>query len=430
MKSLGKILLLTTLFLGGSGQMEAQLLKKLRKRAAEAAEETILRKVEEKTAEETEKTMDTILEAPGKKIRKKRGNSEDEEYDEEEYDEEGYEEETDMASLEIYSKFDFVPGDQSLFFDDFEAEYIGDYPSKWNTNGGGEIVSTSEGAQKWYEMKSGRNIYHIPDVPKLPEEYTIEFDLLASGLDHNTASTSVLKIILSDDPGFKLGSYAYAQMSFCQYTPVGFWVRSSSGGINNQVGADIREDVLNQPHISIAVNGQRFRMWVNENKVIDIPRMVPSDKRPDQLKFELINFKNGKERLFIRNLKVAEGGQDLRRQLIEEGSVSTNGILFDSGSANLQPQSLGIVRQISQVLQQDESLTLLIVGHTDADGDEAANEALSLKRAEAVKETLVSVYGIDPGRLEAEGKGESEPVADNSTGDGKAKNRRVQFVKL
>jgi outer membrane protein OmpA-like peptidoglycan-associated protein len=433
MKTLYKIPLLFALVFFGWTHSDAQILKKLKKRAAEAAEETILRKVEEKTADETEKTMDSILEAPGKKMRKKRGNTgADGPYDEEseKLEEGGYDGETDLASLEIYSKFDFVPGDQPLFFDDFEADYIGDFPSKWNTNGGGEVVSTSEGAEKWYEMKAGYTIYHVPDLPQLPEEYTIEFDLLATGLDQRTASTSVLKIILSDDPGFKLGNYAYAQMSFCQYSPVGLWVRNSTKDINNEVSADIREALLNQPHISIAVNKQRFRLWVNENKVVDIPRLVPATNRPDRLKFELINFKDGKERLFIRNLKVAEGGQDLRRQLIEEGAVSTTGILFESGSANLQPQSLGIIRQVSQVLQQDNSLSLQIIGHTDSDGDEVVNKALSQRRAEAVIGALVSVYGIDPGRLVAEGKGESEPVADNSTSDGKAKNRRVQFVKL
>lgn len=433
MKTLCKILLLIALVLFGWTHADAQILKKLKKRAAQAAEETILRKVEEKTAEETEKTMDTILEAPGKKIRKKRGNTGgDGPYDEESegYEEEEYEGETDMASLEIYSKFDFVPGDKVVFYDDFSNDYIGDFPSKWNTNGGGEIVSTENGTQKWYEMKPGYSIYHIPEVANLPEEYTIEFDLMATGLDDKTASTATLKTIISDDKSFKLGSYAYAQMSFCQYAAIGMWVRNSTKDINNEVATDIREAVLNRPHIAVAVNKQRFRLWVNENKVVDIPRLIPAANRPNSLKFELLNFKDGKEQLFISNLKVAEGGLDLRRKLIEEGSVSTNGILFDSGSDILQPQSMGIIRQISQVLQQEPTMNLMIVGHTDADGDDATNEALSLRRAETVTGALVSVYGIDPGRLEAEGKGESEPVADNSSSDGKAHNRRVEFIKL
>jgi outer membrane protein OmpA-like peptidoglycan-associated protein len=141
------------------------------------------------------------------------------------------------------------------------------------------------------------------------------------------------------------------------------------------------------------------------------------------------NFKDGKERLFITNLKVAEGGLDLRRTLISEGKVSTNGILFDSGSANIQAQSMGIIRQISQVLQQESGMILKIVGHTDADGEDTANMTLSKKRAEAVKNVLISVYNIDVNRLQTDGKGESEPMGDNTTSDGKAQNRRVEFIK-
>ena len=148
------------------------------------------------------------------------------------------------------------------------------------------------------------------------------------------------------------------------------------------------------------------------------------------LKFELLYFKDGKERLFIKNLKVAEGGVDLRRQLIAEGKVSTNGILFDSGSAKIQPQSMGIIRQISQVLQQESSLVLNIVGHTDSDGSDEANMKLSGDRAAAVKDALVNIYGINAARLSTEGKGESQPVADNGSPEGKAQNRRVEFIKI
>ena len=133
--------------------------------------------------------------------------------------------------------------------------------------------------------------------------------------------------------------------------------------------------------------------------------------------------------MFIRNLKIAEGGVDLRRKLLAEGKISTNGILFDSGSANIQPQSLGIIRQISQVLMQDDSIKLKIIGHTDADGSDEANLKLSKARAEAVKNALINIYKISANRLTSEGKGESEPVGDNNTTEGKAKNRRVEFVK-
>jgi outer membrane protein OmpA-like peptidoglycan-associated protein len=81
------------------------------------------------------------------------------------------------------------------------------------------------------------------------------------------------------------------------------------------------------------------------------------------------------------------------------------------------------------VLSQDSSISLNIVGHTDSDGTDESNMALSKNRAEAVKNALVSVYGISPDRLTSDGKGESEPVADNSSAQGKAQNRRVEFIK-
>ena len=322
--------------------------------------------------------------------------------------------------IEVYSKFDFVPGDKLLFFDDFEKDYIGDFPSKWNTNGSGEVVTISGGSEKWFTILPGYNTNYIPDV-KLPEEYTIEFDVLVTGIDKKTSSTAVLYVKLSNIP-------------FCQYAAIGFRVKNNinsgaGSGINNVIKADIREVVLNQPHISIAVNKQRFRLWVNEKKYVDIPRAIP-ENTINTLKFELNNFKDGKERLFLRNLKVAEGGVDLRRKLIEEGSVSTNGILFDSGSANIQPQSYGLIRQISQVLQQETAMKLNIIGHTDADGSDEANLALSKKRADAVREALISVYNISGDRLQTDGKGESVPLGDNKTADGKAQNRRVEFIKI
>jgi len=82
------------------------------------------------------------------------------------------------------------------------------------------------------------------------------------------------------------------------------------------------------------------------------------------------------------------------------------------------------------VLQQEKNIQLRIVGHTDADGGAEANLSLSEKRAIAIKNALVSVYGVSANRLQTEGKGESQPIGDNSTIDGKAQNRRVEFIKL
>ncbi len=439
MKTSIKLTTISLFFLTFSFHGNAQFFKKLAKKAEKAAERTVERRVESETSKKTDQALDSVLGTGSEK--QKAPNtpktsevpSKDSEGNENTPSDSDRDSGAGPKTLKVYSKFDYVPGDKQLFFDDFGNEFMGDFPSKWNTNGGGELVTLGESPQKWLELKSGYSLFYIPDVPQLPEDYTIEFDIAAVGLDRQTSSTAKLGIYISDDGNFKRGdNFAYAQIPFCQYSPIGVTIENHinrNREIRSTVKADLRTEILENPHISIAVNKNRYRLWVNEVKYIDVPRFVPSGAILNTIKFHANGFNDEKEKVFISNLKVAEGGVDLRRKLISEGRISTNGILFDSGSANIRPESMGIIRQIYQVLQQDASINLKIVGHTDADGGDEANLSLSKNRADAVKKALVDVYNTDSARLVTEGKGELEPIADNTTPEGKAQNRRVEFIK-
>ncbi|HRO71444.1 MAG TPA: OmpA family protein, partial [Chitinophagaceae bacterium] len=126
----------------------------------------------------------------------------------------------------------------------------------------------------------------------------------------------------------------------------------------------------------------------------------------------------------------ATGKPDTRHKLMEEGKFSTTGILFDFQSAVIKPESYAVVKDIASVLKENGSIRVRVLGHTSSDGDDNANMELSKKRAQAVKDLLVSDFGIDASRLESEGKGETQPIADNKSKEGKVLNRRVEFIKL
>jgi outer membrane protein OmpA-like peptidoglycan-associated protein len=128
------------------------------------------------------------------------------------------------------------------------------------------------------------------------------------------------------------------------------------------------------------------------------------------------------------NQEVTADASSLKGELEKTGHVAVYGILFDTGKATLQPASDAPLNQVLEMLQQDDSLKVLIEGHTDNVGAAAANQALSEKRAQAVRDWLIG-KGIAADRLSAKGYGASKPVADNNTDDGKAKNRRVELVK-
>ena len=123
---------------------------------------------------------------------------------------------------------------------------------------------------------------------------------------------------------------------------------------------------------------------------------------------------------------VGKTGESLGEQLDKQGKVDLYGIYFDTDKATLKDESTAVLEQVLALLQARPSLQLAVAGHTDAEGAEAHNQALSARRAEAVVAWLVE-HGVDVARLRAEGHGESRPVANNDSSEGRALNRRVEI---
>jgi OmpA-OmpF porin, OOP family len=185
-------------------------------------------------------------------------------------------------------------------------------------------------------------------------------------------------------------------------------------------------------HVSIQVQKERFRMWINEEKLFDVPKGVPAGVIMNQVYFEVghTNYKEDQYAVYVSNIKVATSKPDTRHKLIEGGKFSTTGILFDFQSAVIKLESYAVVKEIASVLKENAGIKIKVVGHTSSDGDDKANMELSKKRSAAVKDMLVNEFGLDAARLESEGKGETQPEADNKTKEGKMLNRRIEFIKL
>jgi OOP family OmpA-OmpF porin len=132
----------------------------------------------------------------------------------------------------------------------------------------------------------------------------------------------------------------------------------------------------------------------------------------------------------ITNIRLATGALDTRNKILTQNKWVTHGILFDVNSATIKPESYGTLKEMANVLKEIADLKVKIVGHTDADGKDDANLDLSKRRAASVKEALSKEFGIDASRMETDGKGENEPIDNNTTPAGKANNRRVEFIKI
>lgn len=131
--------------------------------------------------------------------------------------------------------------------------------------------------------------------------------------------------------------------------------------------------------------------------------------------------------LEMEPMKQEVKASEMFEALNKEGSVALY-INFETGKSDIKPESLPIIEQIVEMLKQNPNLKVSVEGHTDNIGSEKSNQTLSENRAKSVMDALMA-KGIDKSRLSYKGWGATKPIADNSTEEGRAKNRRVEIVK-
>jgi len=273
----------------------------------------------------------------------------------------------------------------------------------------------------------------------LPENCTIEFDLFMQADGQHTTpfiqfGLTQVRDILKEDMAYKDRFF----MNIHRYSEEDG--KSVEYGLKNDVVGNksdfpITTYVNKVLHVSIAVNKARVRIYLGDTKLIDLPRALTPVMRNNFFLNNNYIIPASELGMLVGNVRIASSDVDARslliKQLMEEGRAVTSDILFDVNSDEIKPQSYEIIDQFGDAMVKNPSLRMRITGHTDSDGADAANLTLSQKRAAAVKKYILGHYKtVDASRMETDGKGESQPVAPNTTADGKAKNRRVEFVKL
>lgn len=329
----------------------------------------------------------------------------------------------------IESDFDFTSGEKLIFYDDFSEDALGDFPAKWNTNGAGEVVTVDGLEGKWLRIPD--NTLSFAEIGKtLPDNFTVEFDLYYP----KGVSRPPITFGFTDAKNPATESIRYKKLFYYRISPsvddqLGYSTSLYSGRevnkdwpANAHAGKPVR--------VSIAVNGQRIRLYMDQAKLFDLPRAFePANLRSNFHLRAAELLPAPQDGFYIANLRIAETGLDARSQLLKNGRFSTTGIHFNTNSAEIKAESAGVLQEIATILNDNSALGITIIGHTDSDGEEAHNLQLSKARAANVKTVLCERYGVAPDRLKTDGKGEQAPVADNGTPAGKAENRRVEFIK-
>lgn len=317
-----------------------------------------------------------------------------------------------------WANYEFVPGARVLYAEDFARDRVGNFPKRLEfTQGNMEVVDWK--GHRLLRITS-QSKFQVPLPEKLPERFTIEMEV--------TVPWWGLRIF----GGPEGRDHSWVELSGSR---AGLFNAQERGGATvdlrdlYQMGGDTISGKL--VRLRVAGDGRYVKVYVDEHRVANVPNA--DFQRTNKLWVEASGFpppgQGGNIPTLIASITVAAGGPEMYDALVADGRVVTQGILFDTGSDLLRPESTPTLKEIGAMLQEHPELKLRIEGHTDNVGQAAANQTLSEKRAAAVKAWLVKT-GVDGSRLEAKGLGQTKPVGTNDTPEGRQNNRRVELVKI
>ena len=395
-------------------------LKKLKEKAIERVQD----KIENKVERETDEAMDEVLDGK-KKERSARPQRE------------AADDAVGEDSPSIATSSDFKRGSVILFQDDVTAEKVGEFPSKWDMFSGTTEVKTIAGVKA---INPTDNAQIQPLIKEqgayLPEEFTIEYDFYywPSKDDVGLNDIKLILAVTKDRSEFPGEGHDTGDLT-------AFVLRHGVCNTEEHVymfngnhdGSFEYSFKKGWNHVALSFNKRALKVYFNDKRVVNLPRVNQPTWMCFQVPFDYINL------TFIRNVVVAKGAvalydrnaQDvsaIEKAISETGKFVTNNILFETGKATLKSESMAEIQKVADYMKKNPRARFEVQGHTDNQGSDKVNDPLSQQRAEAVVKALASL-GVDDFNLKAVGKGSHVPVADNKTEAGRAKNRRVEFIK-
>lgn len=327
--------------------------------------------------------------------------------------------------LKVWSKYNFVPGDKIIFEDNLSNEENGEFPSRWDLTAG-NAENAMLGKYSIINLNRNRTIIK-PLMDKenyLPEVFTLEFDAYFDKKASIRTQIYEVRFFDGTDYNIRMNNSKKRKYSIGIY-----WSKVQM----HRLGDDLKKSYNEKKawnggwkHIAISFNKRSLKLFLDQDRMLNVPNL---GYKPKMLSIGADFDDKHIKIAAIKNIRLAEGGKKLYDRIMADGKFVTRGILFDVNKADVKPESMGVINKIVKLMKKHPDLKFRIEGHTDSDGENSFNKKLSEERAKAVKILLVE-SGIDASRFESKGFGESKPVDSNTTPEGKANNRRVEFIKI
>jgi len=303
------------------------------------------------------------------------------------------------------AKIEFIPGEKTIFFDDFSDMAPDEPPPHWKVRDGKVDLKIGGTLRELYAADSVK--LTSPKIA-VPQNFTLEVVWTGGGEMH---------FVFRDKDGGEAINAMFRGEEDGQSASVAVEAKEHLG--DGTIQTDTSKPVV----FALWAQQGRVRAYLNGERLVDA----------NQVEFEAITqieaSLGGYRPNGIRSVRVAESAPDFSSVINASGKYVTHGILFDTDSDRLKPESGAVLKQVAAGLLKNPALKLEVDGYTDSVGDAAHNLDLSKRRAQTVASVLTSQFGVDAGRLTVNGFGAAKPIGSNDTAEGRAANRRVEFLK-
>lgn len=307
---------------------------------------------------------------------------------------------------EGWAKYDFIPGSEMLFFDNFSGDEPGQKPGAWKSLEGTTEVILFEN-QRW--LRAANAAYVAPPIQQLPSQFTLEMDFYVIPRGYSGK--------------YRIDIYGKTDDDWATFTIEDVAALNTSWGLSIEQPLELK----GRHRLAIMADGSGFKCYIDSLRVVEAAKL--GNFQPKDIEIYMPGGEEqGDDRCVITNVRLA-ASKSFREQIEAQEKIISYGILFEKAAATPKPASIATLKALATLLQNDVGLELSIECHTYESDDDGDNTRLSQRRAEALREILSSEYKIDRDRLRTKGWGASKPLKDRDTVEGLAANSRVEFVK-
>ncbi|MDZ7266318.1 MAG: OmpA family protein [candidate division KSB1 bacterium] len=312
-----------------------------------------------------------------------------------------------------WTSYDYMPGHQVLFYDDFSGDRPGDPPAAWSMQPQNAKVRVLQISRQFWLHAQDR-VTLAPLELKLPPQFTVEMDFNVTPQGYSGRYRLDFIGAAEDD-----------WLSLALEPPSFFF--SMSSGLTSEKNLDLTGG---PHHLAVQVDGSSLKCYVDDERVLNLPKS--SDFKASRLQLLLAGADEedaGDDKCWFTNFTVAAGPAPFSNQLNSSGKIVAYGISFEAGKATILPRSTPTLKQLADLLRADATLNISIECHDNELESESDNVKLSQARAEALKDHLIAQYRIPEQQLSTKGWGETRPLSDVNTVESKKVNQRVEFIR-